>query len=101
MKQLNLSSPVLFLEFFVREFSFFGKGITRTQLPEDAFFYMGASKASRYRYFERVHGKFIQRDKCPQEWGFNTYQPVISSQMSQEQQQICDFRMSHLRFELG
>ena len=88
MKQLSLSSPVLFLEFFVRKFSFFGKGSTRAQLPEDAFFYMGTSKASRYRYFERVHEEFIQRDKCLQEWGFNAYQPVISSQRSQEKQQI-------------
>ncbi|HGN1706786.1 TPA: hypothetical protein ACKRTE_002673 [Providencia rettgeri] len=86
MMRLNLSSPVLFLEFFVREFTFFGKGTTRAQLPEDAFFYMGTSKANRYRYFESVHGEFILRDKCQQEWGFNTHQPIVSSKISQDQQ---------------
>ncbi|SQI36644.1 Uncharacterised protein [Leminorella richardii] len=50
MDNLPLPRPVLFLEFFVREVTFHGQGTVRTQLPRDAFFYTGVSKAARYLY---------------------------------------------------
>ncbi|WP_193017470.1 hypothetical protein [Proteus sp. FME41] len=61
MENHEFSSPKLVLEFFVREFYFFGKGTIRTQLPKDAFFYQGLSKAQEYRYFERVHKQYVKR----------------------------------------
>jgi len=42
---ISFEKPVLFLEFFVRDYVFHGKGIIRTELPPDAFFYSGKSKA--------------------------------------------------------
>jgi hypothetical protein len=42
---LNFEQTILFLEFFVREYTFVGKSTIRTKLPEDAFFYTGKSKA--------------------------------------------------------
>lgn len=61
MEKLQFSHSKLVLEFFVREFSFNGKGILRTQLPKDAFFYTGLSKAKEYRYLERVHNRYVIR----------------------------------------
>ena len=61
MDSHQFSSPKLVLEFFVREFYFFGKSTIRTQLPKDAFFYMGLSKSQEYRFFERVHNKYVKR----------------------------------------
>ncbi|MBK5074567.1 hypothetical protein I2492_15705 [Budviciaceae bacterium CWB-B4] len=57
MDIIQFPRPTLFLEFFVREFSFYGKGIVRTTLPEDAFFYTGPSKATEYRFFELVDSR--------------------------------------------
>ncbi|HFM2929920.1 TPA: hypothetical protein ACG62A_002451 [Escherichia coli] len=48
INKLTLPWPVLFLEFFVREVAFKGKGIVRSTLPADAHFYTGGSKALRY-----------------------------------------------------
>lgn len=48
MDTLTLPWPVLFLEFFVREVAFKGKGTVRSGLPADAHFYTGESKAQRY-----------------------------------------------------
>ncbi len=45
---LALPWPILFLEFFVREVTFQGKGKVRATLPADANFYTGESKAQRY-----------------------------------------------------
>lgn len=45
INEILFSHPVLFLEFFVREYRFLGKGTVRTELPKDAFFYTGQSKA--------------------------------------------------------
>lgn len=44
-KYISFKYPTLFLEFFVRDCVFFGKGTVRTELPPDAFFYTGKSKA--------------------------------------------------------
>lgn len=41
INKLTLPWPVLFLEFFVREVAFKGKGIVRSTLPADAHFYTG------------------------------------------------------------
>lgn len=57
MDIIQFPRPTLFLAFFVREFSFYGKGITRATLPEDAFFYTGPSKATEYRFFELVDSR--------------------------------------------
>ncbi|MBG3079806.1 hypothetical protein I4632_06155 [Proteus mirabilis] len=61
MENHQFSSPKLVLEFFVREFYFFGKSTLRTQFPKDAFFYQGPSKAQEYRYFESVHKQHVRR----------------------------------------
>lgn len=45
MSYLALPHPALILAFFVRKVEFWGKGTVRTQLPEDAYFYTGPSKA--------------------------------------------------------
>lgn len=45
INKLTLPWPVLFLEFFVREVAFKGKGIVRSTLPADAHFYTGGSKS--------------------------------------------------------
>lgn len=39
INKLTLPWPVLFLEFFVREVAFKGKGIVRSTLPADAHFW--------------------------------------------------------------
>ena len=44
-KAIEFRNPVLILEFFVRDYVFYGKGTVRTELPPDAFFYTGKSKA--------------------------------------------------------
>lgn len=48
MDILALPWPILFLEFFIREVTFRGKGKVRATLPADANFYSGESKAQRY-----------------------------------------------------
>lgn len=53
MTQITLSRPTLFIEFFVREVSFQGKGNQRTMLPSDAFFYTGPSKAISWTFWQQ------------------------------------------------
>lgn len=48
MDKLTLPRPILFLEFFVRETLFKGKGTQRAALPAYAAFYTGDSTAKRY-----------------------------------------------------
>ncbi len=51
MKQpLIFSQNILFIEFFIREYKFYGKGRARVKLPSDSFFYTGSSKAVGYKY---------------------------------------------------
>ncbi len=44
-KSIYFKNPVLFLEFFVRDYVYSGRGTVRTELPSGAFFYTGKSKA--------------------------------------------------------
>ncbi|GKX54001.1 hypothetical protein SOASR030_01130 [Leminorella grimontii] len=54
MDIIPLPRPVIFLEFFVREAIFQGKGTVRTSLPSDAFFYTEESKAKSYSYWQKT-----------------------------------------------
>ncbi|EME6422507.1 TPA: hypothetical protein ACGQLC_003343 [Escherichia coli] len=67
MTPIQLPRPVLFLDFFVREVSFQGKGTVRTTLPADAFFYTGESKATSYLYWQ-------QNSHAAQQMGINRWQ---------------------------
>lgn len=71
MKELKLHQPVLFLEFYVRAFSFTGKGTLHTELPKDAFFYTGRSKATDYKLNETYIG-------------FKDQQPYLSTSAPEE-----------------
>ncbi|QAV23950.1 hypothetical protein [Proteus hauseri] len=84
MENQQFSSPKLVLEFFVREFYFFGKSTIRTQLPKDAFFYMGLSKAQEYRYFECVHKKYVKRSTDNSELIIKPDNLLLSSQINPE-----------------
>lgn len=44
-KDLIFSDEILFIEFFIREHRFYGKGNSRPKLPPDSFFYTGRSKS--------------------------------------------------------
>lgn len=65
LKEITFSKPVLFLEFFVRDYRFYGKGTVRTELPKEAFFYTGASKA-------------VYREKSPRLLCFKDDVPFLS-----------------------
>ncbi|MEQ4922971.1 hypothetical protein [Proteus hauseri] len=84
MENHQFSSPKLVLEFFVREFYFFGKSTIRTQLPKDAFFYTGLSKALEHRYFERVHKKYVKRSSDSPELIIKPDTLLLSSQINPE-----------------
>lgn len=81
MENHKFSSPKLVLEFFVREFYFFGKSTLRAQLPKDAFFYQGISKAQEYRYFERVHKQYVKRRHAEPELIIKPELLLLSSEM--------------------
>ncbi|MDR3060116.1 MAG: hypothetical protein LBU84_18505 [Prevotella sp.] len=70
MKQpLIFPHKVLFIEFFIREYRFYGKGTVRTTLPHDAFFYTGPSKAQGFLvpYIAYDSGKPFLSESIPDE----------------------------------
>lgn len=76
-KTLIFSKEILFIEFFIREYKFYGKGSTRTQLPPDSFFYTGRSK---------VHGYKDSVSVSPFLMGFNDNIPYLSHGLLEEDQ---------------
>lgn len=82
MSIITLPRPTLFLEFFVREFTFYGKGTTRATLPEDAFFYTGKSKALTYRFFKlssSIPRQSVIQLSSPIYLSFTNNGPVLSN----------------------
>ena len=77
MEEIMLDHKVLFLEFFVREFSFNGKGTVRTTLPPDAFFYTCPSKAMNTIESHYPHASI--KDIEPPGIGFNDQNILIKS----------------------
>lgn len=74
MKQpLVFSKKILFIEFFIREFRFYGKGSVRAELPPDAFFYTGSSKATAFR-----------GDACSPNIGFESDVPFVSDSIRED-----------------
>ena len=70
MKQpLIFPDKILFIEFFIREYRFYGKGIERTTLPHGAFFYTGPCKAQEYStpYIAYNSGKPFLSESIPDE----------------------------------
>ncbi|XST28187.1 hypothetical protein ACNFZ4_23465 [Escherichia coli] len=59
INKLTLPWPVLFLEFFVREVAFKGKGIVRSTLPADAHFYTVGQKPCVITYNQETNGQTI------------------------------------------
>lgn len=77
-KPLVFSREILFIEFLIREYRFYGKGNVRAQLPSDSFFYTGKSKAHSYK--ENV-------DILPPLIGFDNNVPYLSQNILEEYQQ--------------
>ena len=59
-KNLIFSDEILFIEFFIREHRFYGKGNSRPKLPPDSFFYTGRSKSCGVKGCDDIAPSLIQ-----------------------------------------
>ncbi|ASZ10728.1 hypothetical protein KTO58_21870 [Chitinophaga pendula] len=84
-KYYLLPAPVLFLEFFTREFTFSGKGVKRSKFPADANFYTGPSKATGYRFYQTNKGPVQLSTQHDRISGFDNDGPAITAKLLQRQ----------------